>query len=401
MARFADNPFRLDEPDWSAPELAYTAAITQKAQLALHRVLPGYEPTPLRDCPAMARELGLGRILVKDESTRFGIDAFKGLGASYAVFRVLDHRWRALTGQALDPGLLRDPAVRARLGSLTFAAATDGNHGRAVAWTAQLIGQCAVIFMPDDTAPARIASIEREGASVELVPGTFDDCVSVCAENAAAQGWIVIADTAYPGNMEIPGHIMTGYSTIFAEIAEQAAQAPFDVVLLPAGVGGLAAAAAASLVMQHGAARPRLVCVEPEESACFLESILHGRGTPIPARGNQRSMMVGLCCAMPSLLAWPVIRDAIDLFLAIEDDLALAAMRLYHRHGITSGESGASTLAGLLALLGRAECAPARERLRLDRDSSVLLINTEGATDPENYRRVVSTQGDTTGKAPA
>ena len=395
MARFADNPHRRHAPDWSAPELAYVRAIGARAQLPFHRALPGYAPTPLRDCPALARELHLGAVLVKDESSRFGIDAFKGLGASYAIYQVLSRRWCELTGQALDPVKFRDKAVRARLGELTFAAATDGNHGRAVAWTTRLIGQRAVIFMPDDTAAPRIAAIERENGRVELVPGTFDDCVAVCAKTAAANGWTVIADTAYPGNMEIPGHIMTGYSTIFAEVAAQLT-APCDAVFLPAGVGGLAAAGTAALVGQHGAARPRLVCVEPEESACFLESILAGRGEPLAAQGNQRSIMVGLCCGLPSLLAWPIIRDGMDLFLAVEDEHALAAMRLYGRHGIVAGESGASTLAGLLALLARPELAPARARLRLGADSRVLLINTEGATDPENYRRVVDDRAERT-----
>lgn len=404
MARYAANPLRCDAPDWSAPELAYTAAIAARAQLPLHRLLPGYAPTPLRDCPDLARELGLGAVAVKDEAGRFGIGAFKGLGASYAIFQVINGRWRQATGQALDPASFRDPTVRERLGEITFAAATDGNHGRAVAWAARLIGQQAVIFMPADAARARVAAVQREGATVELIAGTFDDCVTACAGTAAARNWQVIADTAYPGNLEIPGYIMTGYSTIFAEIAAQTAAAgaraaaartaaPFDAVFLPAGVGGLAAAGTVSLVQQYVAARPRLVCVEPEESACFLESIQRGGGEPIAARGNQRSIMVGLCCAVPSLLAWPVIRDAVDHFLAIEDDHALAAMRLYHRHGITAGESGASTLAGLLALLDRRDLAPARAQLQLDAQSRVLLINTEGATDPEHYARVIAGDG--------
>ncbi|MDY0110998.1 MAG: diaminopropionate ammonia-lyase [Candidatus Krumholzibacteria bacterium] len=403
MARYAANPLRRSTPDWSAPELAYTAAIAARAQLPLHRSLPGYEPTPLRDCPDLARELGLGAVRVKDEAGRFGNDAFKGLGASYAIFQVISARWRQATGQALSPEAFRDPTVRERLGEITFAAATDGNHGRAVAWVARLIGQRAVIFMPADAARARVAAVRREGATVELIAGTFDDCVAACATTAAERNWQVIADTAYPGNLEIPGFIMTGYSTIFAEIADQAAaaaagarvaaaptEAAFDAVFLPAGVGGLAAAGAVSFVQQNAGARPRLVCVEPEESACFLESILRGGGEPVAARGNQQSIMVGLCCAVPSLLAWPVLRDAVDLFLAIEDEHALAAMRLYHRHGITAGESGASTLAGLLALLDRRDLAPARAQLRLDAQSRVLLINTEGATDPEHYARVIA-----------
>ena len=161
-------------------------------------------------------------------------------------------------------------------------------------------------------------------------------------------------------------------------------------MFLPAGVGGLAAAGTAFFVKTRGAQRPPLVCVEPLSSACFLESIERGGGEPIAASGDQQSIMVGLCCGMPSLLAWPVVRDGMDLFLGIEDDHALEAMRAYHRHGITAGESGASALAGLLALLRDDALAPARARLGLGPHSRVLVINTEGATDPENYRRVVT-----------
>jgi len=387
MTRLVINSRRQDVPAW--PDLAWVDAVRRRDQLPLHRSLPGYEPSPLRDLPDLAAELGLGRLLVKDESERFGIDAFKGLGASFAMFSVLRQRWQELTGDDLAPADFATPTVKERLGDVTFCAATDGNHGRAVAWTARRLRQRAVIFLPDDTALARITALENEGAEVRRIPGTFDHCVTACAEAAAAEGWQVIADTAYPGYMEIPGHIMTGYSTIFAELAEQLDQRP-DLVLLPAGVGGLAAAGTASLVLQHGAARPRLVCVEPESSACFLESIEHGAGEAVAATGDQRSIMVGLCCGMPSLLAWPVIRDAVDAFVAIDDEPALAAMRAYHRHGVTSGESGASTLAGLLALLQH----PAGGDLGLGPDATVLVINTEGATDPQHHAEVVGTDGD-------
>lgn len=387
MARFLINPRRRDLPTWNAPELAFTGLIRRRAQLPLHQALPGYAPTPLRDLPGLAAELGLGRLLVKDESGRFGIEAFKGLGASFAMYAVVRERWLAATGRQLRPEEFADPRVRADLGPITFTAATDGNHGRAVAWTARQLGQPAVIFMPADTAPARIGHIEREGAQVRLVAGTFDDCVAACAAAAAAEGWQVIADTAYRGYLEIPGYIMTGYSTIFVELTGQLDAVP-DVLLLPAGVGGLAAAGAVHCVQRHGAARPRLVCVEPEDSACFLDSLEQGDGEPHPARGRQRSVMAGLNCGLPSLLAWPVLRDAVDLFLAVEDGWAERAMRAHHRHGVTSGESGAATLAGLLALLQAPELAPARDHLGLGPRTSVLVINTEGATDPENWARV-------------
>jgi len=388
MARITLNPFRRGNPDWSAPELAFLDLILERAARPLHRALPGYQPSPLLDLPDLATELGLGAVLVKDESGRFGIQAFKGLGASFAVYSVLKRRWRERTGHDLPPSAFRDAAVRDALGEVVFTAATDGNHGRAVAWTARMLGQKAVIFLPADTAAARIAHIEAEGAEARLIDGTFDDCVTACAASAAKHGWQVIADTAYPGFMEVPGFIMTGYSTIFTEIAEQL-DAPLDFVVLPAGVGGLAAAGAAYHVQTFGDERPQLICVEPEESACFLESILAGDGRPHPAAGSQRSIMAGLNCGIPSLLAWPLIRDAMDLFLAVEDTYAEQAMRLYHRHGVESGESGASTLAGLLALLQAPELSEARDASGLGPRSRVLLINTEGATDPDNYARII------------
>lgn len=388
MARFAVNPYRRDRVDWSAPELAFTTAIGARAAWPLHRSLPGYAPTPLIDLPALAAELGLGRLVVKDESSRFGIDAFKGLGASHAIYRVLCRRCREHCGGDLPVAEFLEPDLRERLGAITFTAATDGNHGRAVAWVARLIGQAAVIFMPADTAPPRVAAVQREGGDVRLVAGTFDDCVAACAQTAQREGWQVIADTAYAGNLVIPGDIMTGYGTIFAEIAVQSDLA-FDAVFLPAGVGGLAAAGTAFLVLARGADRPALVCVEPLSSACFLESIERGGGEPVAASGDQQSIMVGLCCGMPSLLAWPVVRDGMDLFLGLEDGYALDAMRAYHQHGIVAGESGASALAGLLALLRDGALAPAQVKLGLGPHSRVLVINTEGATDPANYRRVV------------
>lgn len=387
MARLAWNPLRRAEPDWSGADLPFVEAIRTRAQLPLHRALPGYAPTPLRALPRLAAELGLGEILVKDESGRFGIDAFKGLGASYALYRELDRRWRETAGEALPPERFLSPETRARVGEFTVCAATDGNHGRAVAWTARLIGQRAVIFMPADTAAARVAQVEAEGATVRLVPGSFDDCVTACAETAASEGWQVIADTAYPGNMTIPGHIMTGYSTIFVELEAQLPDAP-DLVLLPAGVGGLAAAGCASLVLRHGAARPRIALVEPESAGCFLASFAAGEARG--ADGDLSSRMVGLCCGVPSALAWPVIRDAADLGLAVADAAAFEAMRACQREGITAGESGAAALAGLLALMTRADCESARSELGLGGGSRVLVINTEGATDPDFHAEVVA-----------
>lgn len=394
MCEYAFNESCLASPAWTGMEHAF---LRDSDMLEFHRSLPGYEPTPLRELPDLAFRLGLGAIFVKDESRRFGIKAFKALGASYAIYRFLKARWHALYSAPFTPATFRDPGAQARLGTFTFCAATDGNHGRAVAWTAKMLGQKAVIYMPADSVAARVENIRGEGAEVVLVPGTFDLCVERCAADAAKNGWQAISDTAYPGYREIPGWILLGYTSIFAELEgllHDGARPNVDAVILPAGVGGLAAAGAFYYAKHYGAARPVLVCVEPASSDCFLESVRFGKGRPLPTRGKQTSIMAGLNCGVPSPLAWPIVRDAVHFFLAIGDAWAEQAMRrYYHPLGmdprIVSGESGSSGLAALLALTNSDKLAHIRPKLPLGRDSRLLLINTEGDTDPENFKKVV------------
>jgi len=368
--------------------------------LDFHRSLPGYEPTPVRALPDLAFRSGLGAIFVKDESRRFGIKAFKALGASYAIYRFLKKQWGLRFTTPFTPADFQDAAALAELGSFTFCAATDGNHGRAVAWTAKKLGQKAVIYMPADSAAARVESIRGEGAEVVLVPGTFDLCVGRCAGDAAKNGWQAISDTAYPGYYEIPGWILLGYTSIFAEldgVLHRPDGAGVDAVILPAGVGGLAAAGAYYYVKHYGDKRPALICVEPVSSDCFLESVRFGKGEPLPSRGLQTSIMAGLNCGVPSPLAWPIVRDAVHFFLAIGDQYAEQAMRrYYHPLGmdprIISGESGASGLAALLALTNSDKLAAVRSKLPLGRDARVLLLNTEGDTDPVNFQKIVESK---------
>lgn len=357
MCRFCVNRLSLSAPSCPSPD---------DRALAFHRGLPGYEPTPLLSLPRLATELGLGALLVKDESRRFGLKAFKALGASYAV-----HRW-----------LESHPQARP---DLAFCAATDGNHGRAVAWTARRLGRRAVIYMPADSARSRVRAVQSEGAEVVLVQGTFDDCVRRCAADADAGGMQAVSDTAYAGYADIPRWIMLGYQTIFREV-ELAGMEP-DVVILQAGVGGFAAAGASWYARKHGRPRPRLACVEPVEAACCLESA--EAGAPRPASGNQRTIMAGLSCGEVSPAAWPILRDCVDVFLAVGDRYAEQAMRLLARHGVVSGESGAAGLAALLALRQEQLLREAAAVLRLSQDARVLVVNTEGDTDPEGYRRVV------------
>jgi diaminopropionate ammonia-lyase len=343
--------------------------------LAFHRALPGYAPTPLHDPVSLAADLGLAHVLVKDESRRFGLKAFKALGASWAIHRVLADR----RSEGQEP-----PA--------TVATATDGNHGRAVAWAARRLGIAAVVFIPAHAARARVEAIRGEGARVVEVEGTYDDAVARCAVEAAAHGWQVIADTGYEGYLEIPRLVAEGYATLFqetdAQIEERLLPQP-DVVLVQAGVGALAAAAVAHYRRRR--TPPAVVVIEPESADGLLESILSDDGQPRPARGGQSSIMAGLNCGLPSLAAWPVLRRGVDLFLAIQDRHAEEAMRLLRsasEGAIEAGESGAAGLAGLLALLREPEFADAASRLGLGSSSTALVINTEGATDPEGYRRV-------------
>jgi diaminopropionate ammonia-lyase len=347
------------------------------AVLAFHRSLAGYAPTPLHSLPGLAAEIGLGNLFVKDESRRFGLRAFKALGASWALRSVVEAR-RA----AGEP----PPA--------TVATATDGNHGRAVAWAARRLGLAAVVFIPAHAAAARVEAIRGEGARVVLVEGTYDDAVAHCAAGAAAGGWQVISDTGYAGYLDVPRRVAEGYATLFLETdAERVARgwrAP-DLVLVQGGVGALAAAAVE--FAGKGRPQPLVAVVEPDSADCLLESIASPGGRPSAARGRQDSIMAGLNCGLPSLAAWPALRCGVDLFLSVEDRHAEEAVQRLWRPAagdprIEAGESGAAGLAGLLALCGEPALRGARDRLRLGRRTAVLLINTEGATDPEGFRRI-------------
>jgi diaminopropionate ammonia-lyase len=397
MCEYAFNELCQAKPEWSGEEHAFLQA---RDMLAFHQALPGYAPTPLRSLPALAARLGLAEIHVKDESQRFGIKAFKALGASYAMYRFLQGKWRERFAEPFTPAVFQDPAALARLGAFTFCAATDGNHGRAVAWTARRLGQKAVIYMPADSVPARVENIRGEGAEVVLVEGTFDLCVQRCAHDAAKNGWQAISDTAYPGFRDVPGWILLGYTTIFAEL-EGLLHGPMktgvDTVILPAGVGGLAAAGAFFYCKRYGRLRPYLVCVEPVSSDCFLEAVRFGKGQPLPTKGKQTSIMAGLNCGVPSPLAWPFVRDAYPFFLAVGDRFVEEAMRRYYHPlrddpRIVSGESGSSGLAALLALTSVDKLLAIRSRLPLGPSSRVLLVNTEGDTDPENFKKVIEAQ---------
>jgi diaminopropionate ammonia-lyase len=371
------------------PSVAATLAgdAPTREPLAFHRRLPGYAPTPLVAAPALARRLGLGRLWVKDESSRLGLPAFKILGASWATYRALEAR----LGHPFAPwGSLDDlRAQLAPLGPLRLVAATDGNHGRAVARMARLLGCAAHIFVPAGMVRARMEAIAAEGASVEVVNGTYDDAVALSAR-AAADDTLVISDTSWPGYEAVPQAVIDGYSTILWEIDDELAgrgEPGPDLVAVQMGVGAFASAVVRHYRRPGVAAPPCIAGVEPADAACVLASLRAGRLAEVP--GPHRSIMAGLNCGLPSLIAWPTLRAGLDAALAVGDEAARGAMRDLAGAGLVAGETGAAGLAGLAALLTAPGTAALRASLGLGPAARALVFVTEGATDPGAYRRIV------------
>lgn len=353
--------------------------------LRLHSRLPGYRETPLVDAPGLADALGVGKVLVKDESERLGLPAFKILGASWAVYRALEER---LGDEGFgDYEGIEDLGARLEpLRPLSLVAATDGNHGRAVARVARMLGLGARIFVPDDMAAARRGSIIGEGAELVVVDGTYDDAVERSAE---AEG-LLISDSSWPGYERVPSWVIEGYSTMLWEIEDELGRRGEDgpdLVVVQAGVGALAAAVARHFRGPGSSSRPKLVAVEPVGADCVLESVKAGR--IVSVAGPHDSIMAGLNCGTPSLVAWPTISEGIDLFVAVDDEPVREAMRLAAGSNIVSGETGASGLGGLLQLLREGEAEETRRAIGVNGQTRVLIFNTEGATDPDAYERIM------------
>ncbi|HYE52453.1 MAG TPA: diaminopropionate ammonia-lyase [Azospirillaceae bacterium] len=368
-------------------EPADAAFLSGDAALAVERQIglcPRHRPTPLLALDVLAASLGLGGIAVKDEGQRLGLGSFKALGGTFALIRlVLEAAGRAL-GREVAPEELQAPAVRSVAADQVFCCATDGNHGRSVAAGARLVGARAVVFVHEGVSAERADAIARLGATVVRVPGTYDDSVAEAARRSAAEGWCLVSDTSWPGYERIPGLIMQGYTLVVRE-ALQALAMPPTHVFVQAGVGGLAAAVAGHLALVCGTARPTVVVVEPDRAACLLESARHGQPTPVAP--GRPTVMAMLECYEPSLSAWRILSRSADAFMTCTDADAIAALRRLARPlgtdpAIVAGESGAAGLAGLLRAAGDPGI---RAALGLDGASRVLLINTEGATDPGRY----------------
>jgi diaminopropionate ammonia-lyase len=394
---------RNRHPDFGKPlEPGDAAMLGVAAAREVERFLSrrdGHAATPLHALPALAAELGLGAILVKDEGFRLGLGSFKALGGSYAVIRlVLEEASRQL-GRPVDIGELQAPAVRAVAARQTVACATDGNHGRSVAQGAQLVGASSAIFVHSGVSDERVAAIARFGAEMIRVEGTYDDSVAAAARVAAERGWTVVSDTSWPGYERIPGLVMQGYTALLREALNQVPQPPTHV-FVQAGVGGIAAAVAGHLSLVCGDQRPVFVVVEPARAACLHESAKAGHLVAV-AHGEP-TVMAMLECYEPSLVAWRILSRVADAFMTVEETDAVAVMRRLARPtgndpAVVAGESGGVGLAGCM----RAMADPAmRRQLGLDESSRVFVINTEGATDPERYRALVGAQPEDIRPAP-
>jgi diaminopropionate ammonia-lyase len=352
------NPRASREP-YTADEERVLSLDRSRAALKEFEQWPGYEPAPLKELPELAGRLAIESLSYKDESTRFGLGSFKALGGAYAAKR------------ALSRASITDP------GRATLACATDGNHGRSVAFAAKRLGCRCVVFMHEHAPKAKAAAIRALGAQVITTPGTYDDSVVLARQLSRSNGWIPLMDTSEDELDETVIDVMNGYATTALEICGQSADSPPTHAFAPAGVGGLAAAVAATFAQVYGEGRPRLVVVEPEAAACVLKCAING--SPVNVGGDLSTTMQMLSCGRASSVAWKILDRRADAFLAIEDRYAEAARDDLARQKIDAGVSGAAAFAGLMAAID----SPAlREALAIDRHSRVLVFGTEGADPP-------------------
>ena len=373
--------YLINRPDNEIVKNATTDILKRSDALKFHTGLPEYRPTPLFRLPDLALKYNVGDIYIKDESHRFGLNAFKGLGAVYAISELLKE----------NPNLE------------TFCTATDGNHGRAVAWGATRFEKRSVVFVPGDTTLQRMKCIEKEGARVEKVQGNYDDACAVAEKACKENGWELVQDMAWEGYEKIPADIMAGYLSLFREMEDSIHTLPdsrADVVFMQAGVGSFAGAGAFYYLNRYGARRPRIVTVEPLEADGIFASFTSGQLTT--STGNATTIMAGLNCGTPSLGAWDILKNGVDVALKIPDHYARRAVReLFFPDGcdrrIISGESGAGGLAGFLAVMSEKNLEPVRKVLNITKSSNVLFISTEGDTDKTVFNEIITT-GESTEK---
>ena len=364
---------------------------------AFHRSFPQYSVTPLARLDGMARYLGLGGLYVKDESYRFGLNAFKVLGGSFAMARYIAGEMGRDVGE-MTYDYLTSEAFRREFGQATFFTATDGNHGRGVAWAANKLGQRAVVHMPKGSSRTRFENIAKEGAQVTIEEVNYDECVRMAAAEAAqTPHGVIVQDTAWPGYEEIPAWIMEGYGTMAAECAQQLRECEVNRpthVFVQAGVGSLAGAVVGYFTNLYPNDPPKFVVMEASAADCLYRGALAADGEPRIVTGDLQTIMAGLACGEPNTLSWDILRNHVSAFLSCPDWVSAKGMRMLGvpvkgDPTVISGESGAVGMGTLDAIMCDDTYKELREALELDRFSQVLMFSTEGNTDPLKFRRVI------------
>lgn len=348
----------------------------------------GYAVTPLHSLPALAQAMGVASVHYKDEGSRFGLGSFKALGGAYAVARLLCRELGAQLGRTLTTQDLLTPELRALCGGITVTCATDGNHGRSVAWGAQLFDCQCVIYIHATVSEGRKEAIAQYGAQVVRTAGNYDDAVRQADLDAKQYGRFVISDTSYPGYMDVPRDVMQGYQLMVEEAAQQLPERPTHI-FVQAGVGGLAAAVCGYFWERDAGDRPIYVVVEPDKADCLTQSAKAGQLTAVT--GDIDTLMAGLACGEVSHLAWEILEKGTDAFCVIPDDAAVAAMRLL-AHPLGSDPvivAGESAVAGVAAAIAASQSDAARQMLGLNADSRILFFGSEAATDPALYEQLV------------
>lgn len=357
-----------------------------------HKSFPNYEPTPLINLTGLTKKIGVSKIWIKDESHRFGLNAFKVLGASYAAAKIVSEKFN-LGNSPLSFDIFNNPNIRRQIKNITLATATDGNHGRGVAWTAKQLGCKCVVYMPKGTTQARFENIKSHGAEVSIINGSYDEAVSIAKTNSELYGWILIQDTSWPGYEKIPGWIMNGYSTLMHEIDYQLNGETPTHIFVQCGVGSLPAAILDYCRINYKQTRPIFINVEPNDAACVFESVKNKK--IISLKNEMTSIMAGLCCGTPSKIAFDILFEHADHFICCSDDLTELGMNILGKPlsadtKIISGESGAVTTGLVYSLMTDGNYQHIKNKIGLNENSKILLFSTEGDTDPHMYSKILT-----------
>ena len=360
-----------------------------------HMSFDNYKATPLYSLDNLAKNLKVKKIFVKDESNRFDLPAFKVLGGAYAITRLIcDKIGKDI--EEVDFNWIREHAAEA-IGNVPFITATDGNHGRGIAWAAKQLGQKAIVYLPKNSAKRRVEAIRETGAEAIVTDLNYDDTVLLAIEKAKEIGGYLVQDTAWEGYTDVPTWIMQGYTTMGLEVIDQMALLGYERpthVFLQAGVGGMAAAMLGLFTNVYKEKLPKAIIVEPNAANCIYKSAEAGDGKAHNVEGDLKTIMVGLACGVPSPIAWPILRDFSEMFITCDDSLAARGVRIFANPlsddpKIVSGESGAAGIGAFSIIMGLDDLEEVREVLGLDENSVVLFFNTEGDTDPVNYGEII------------